>query len=282
MSMISDALRRRLGAGVGERRDARPQRAHRRDAVISALWIGGVGALIVFLLQRLGVPAALLDAGFDRFAVFFRWPAAAEPWSVYLTALVDTLAMALAGTVAAAVLVWPLALVAARIACLRGVLLRTFDLFRSVDVMVWALLCVGIVGPGAFAGALAIAASEIGILGRLFTEAADRVPRDTLDGVRSVGADGIGLVRYAVIPQAVPDWITCFLFQIEGNIRSAAVLGIAGAGGIGFYLTESVRLNRFDETSAVLLPVAAAVFAVDRFSAVLRQRIQTTSTTAHF
>ena len=274
VSMLTRFLCRRLRTHEHSPHSPMPRRVHLRMIFGSVLLSVGAALIIGWLLHRLGVIAALADAGFDRFAIFFRFPVPAEPWSVYLRALGDTMAMAFVGTAAAAVIAWPASLAAARMPSLRTLLMRIFDLFRSVDVMVWALLCVGITGPGAFAGTLAIAASEIGILGRLFTDAADNVSEGIADGVAATGADRLSVLRYAIIPQAMPDWITCFLFQIEGNIRSAAVLGIAGAGGIGFYLTESVRLNRFDETSAVLLPVAAAVFAVDRLSALLRRRVR--------
>ena len=274
VSMLTRFLCRRLRTHENPPHSPMPRRVHQRMIGGSLLLAAGTALAVGVLLHRLGVVAALADAGFGRFAIFLRFPVSAEPWSVYLRALGDTVAMAFVGTAAAALIAWPAALAAARVPSLRALLMRIFDLFRSVDVMVWALLCVGITGPGAFAGALAIAASEIGILGRLFTDAADNVSEGIADGVAATGAGRLSILRYAVIPQAMPDWITCFLFQIEGNIRSAAVLGIAGAGGIGFYLTESVRLNRFDETSAVLLPVAAAVFAVDRLSALLRRRVR--------
>ena len=77
-----------------------------------------------------------------------------------------------------------------------------------------------------------------------------------------------------VLPQAIPDWISNFLYQIESNIRSAAVLGFAGAGGIGFFLAESIRLNKFQQTLGILLLLACLVVIVDRLSIILRQRVR--------
>ncbi len=234
--------------------------------------------LIMGSARLLNITASSLWQGSGRAAQTFSlmWPPQWDmPAQVYITALGQTLTAVILGAFVAALIALPIALVASTLnTYTRWFLRRCLDVLRSVDMLVWALLFVGMVGPGAFAGALAIAAAEVGILSRLFTDSALAVSDQQKEGLRSTGASEGQVVRYLLLPQAMPDWIANFLYQIETNIRSAAVLGIAGAGGIGFYLAESIRLNRFGQTLGILLLLACLVVMVDRASIILRHRVR--------
>ncbi|WP_122596360.1 phosphonate ABC transporter, permease protein PhnE, partial [Pseudomonas viridiflava] len=146
------------------------------------------------------------------------------------------------------------------------------DAFRSINEMVFAMLFVVAVGLGPFAGVLALWISTTGVLAKLFAEAVEAIDPGPVEGVRATGASALQEVIYGVIPQVMPLWISYALYRFESNVRSATVVGMVGAGGIGVILWENIRAFAFVQTSAVLLVIIVVVSVIDIASQRLRKQ----------
>ncbi|MFT6303917.1 MAG: phosphonate transport system permease protein [Pseudomonadales bacterium] len=129
------------------------------------------------------------------------------------------------------------------------------------------------VGLGPFAGVLALFVHTTGVLAKLFSEAVEAIEPGPVDGVRSTGATALQEIVYGVIPQVLPLWISFALYRFESNVRSATVLGMVGAGGIGVILWESIRGFMFQETCAVILIIIVSVSLLDLLSQKLRKMV---------
>jgi phosphonate transport system permease protein len=186
----------------------------------------------------------------------------------------ETLSIALLGTTLAAALALPVSLLAARNVILSGLLRflprRVFDTIRGVDTLIWALVWINVVGLGPFAGVLAIATSDFGAFGKLFSEAIETADRKPVEGVRASGGSALHEIRFALLPQVLPVITGQVLYFIESNTRSATIIGIVGAGGIGLQLAEQIRVLEWQHVSFLILMILVAVAAIDLVSKRLR------------
>lgn len=197
-------------------------------------------------------------------------------WRHYFAELVVTFQIALWGTALAIVCSVPLALLAAgNIApwWINQPVRRLLDGCRAINEMVFALLFVVAVGLGPFAGVLALWVHTTGTLAKLFSEAVEAIDPQPVEGIRATGAHPLEEVVYGVIPQVLPLWISYALYRFEANVRSASVVGMVGAGGIGMVLWEVIRGFEYAQTAAVLLMLVASVSLIDIGSAWLRKRV---------
>ena len=188
-----------------------------------------------------------------------------------------TIQIAWVGTLLALIVALPLSFLAARNAAPApwlGMVTRfLFNTDRSIDVLIVALIFVAAVGLGPLAGVLAVAFHSVGSLGKLFTEAIEAADRGPVEALESVGATHAQVVRWAVAPQVVPYLISYTLYRLELNIRSAVVLGIVGAGGIGFLLLDNIRQFQYRNVSMILVVIVVLVLLMDWGSAALRKRV---------
>jgi phosphonate transport system permease protein len=193
---------------------------------------------------------------------------------VYLVALGETLSIAVLGTTIAAVLALPVSLLAARniVASnlLRFPVRRFFDSIRGIDTLIWALVWINVVGLGPFAGVLAIAVSDFGAFGKLFSEAIEAADKKQVEGIRAAGGNALHEIRFGLMPQVLPVIAGQVLYFIESNTRSATIIGIVGAGGIGLQLAEQIRVLEWQRVSFLILMILVAVAAIDWISARLR------------
>jgi phosphonate transport system permease protein len=193
---------------------------------------------------------------------------------VYLVALGETLSIAVLGTTIAAVLALPVSLLAARNIVpsnlLRFPVRRFFDSIRGVDTLIWALVWINVVGLGPFAGVLAIAVSDFGAFGKLFSEAIEAADKKQVEGIRAAGGNALHEIRFGLMPQVLPVIAGQVLYFIESNTRSATIIGIVGAGGIGLQLAEQIRVLEWQKVSFLILMILVAVAAIDWISARLR------------
>jgi phosphonate transport system permease protein len=192
---------------------------------------------------------------------------------LYLKALGETLSIALLGTTLAAVLALPVSLLAARNivpGILRFPVRRVLDSIRGVDTLIWALVWINVVGLGPFAGVLAIAVSDFGAFGKLFSEAIEAADRKEVEGIRASGGSGLDEIRFGLMPQVLPVIAGQVLYFIESNTRSATIIGIVGAGGIGLQLAEQIRVLEWQKVSFLILMILIAVAAIDWISGKLR------------
>jgi phosphonate transport system permease protein len=201
-------------------------------------------------------------------------PAANGRFMLYARSLAETLAIAYLGTLTASVLAFPFAFLAAK-NVIPNVFVhfgarRLLDAIRGVDTLIWALLWVSVVGLGPFAGVLAIACSDFGSLGKLFSEAIETADRKQIEGVTSAGGSALHRHRFGVLPQVAPAIGSQALYFFESNTRSATIIGIVGAGGIGVHLAEQIRVLNLQDVSFLILMILAAVAALDFLSNKLR------------
>jgi phosphonate transport system permease protein len=193
---------------------------------------------------------------------------------LFTGALVETVAIALIGTLGAAVLALPLGLLAAKNVTTARILhfltRRSLDTIRSVDILVWALIWINVVGLGPFAGALAIMSSDLGSFGKLFSEAIEASDRRPVEGIVSAGGGRILGVRFGILPEVFPVLASQVLYYFESNTRSATIIGIVGAGGIGLHLAEAIRVLELKQASFIILMILVAVAAIDFVSNQLR------------
>ncbi len=148
---------------------------------------------------------------------------------------------------------------------------RVMDAARAINEMVFAVLFMVAVGLGPFAGVLAIFVHTTGILAKLFSEAVEAIDPRPVEGVRATGADRIHEVIFGIIPQVLPLWISYTLYRFESNVRSATVVGLVGAGGIGQVFFEAFRGFDYHATSAILIVIIATVSLLDIASQRLRK-----------
>jgi phosphonate transport system permease protein len=204
-------------------------------------------------------------------------PSAGGHAALYLEALGQTLSIALLGTLAAGILAFPLGFLAARNVVAGRVLhvlaRRSLDTVRSVDALIWALIWINVVGLGPFAGALAIASADLGALGKLMSEAIETADRKPIEGVVASGGSKLLAIRFGIIPQVLPVFASQLLYFFESNTRSATIIGIVGAGGIGLHLFEAIRVLEWQQASFLILIVLLTVAAIDFVSQRLRAAI---------
>ena len=180
--------------------------------------------------------------------------------------LIETIAISLLGTLGAAILAMPLALLAAKNVTTARVLhflsRRSLDIIRSVDILIWALIWINVVGLGPFAGVLAIMTSDIGNFGKLFSEAIEAVDQKPREGIVSPAA-----ARSSAFGSASSRSSRCWRARCStssnSNTRSATIIGIVGAGGIGLHLAEAIRTLELQQASFIILMILIAVAAID-------------------
>jgi phosphonate transport system permease protein len=193
---------------------------------------------------------------------------------LYLNALGETLSIALLGTTLAAVFAFPVSLLAAKNIVpsnfFRFPIRRFLDTIRGVDTLIWALVWINVVGLGPFAGVLAIALSDFGALGKLFSEAIEGADRKQVEGIRASGGNAVHEIRFGLMPQVFPVIAGQMLYFFESNTRSATIIGIVGAGGIGLQLAEQIRVLEWQKVSFLILMILIAVALIDWISSKLR------------
>ena len=187
-----------------------------------------------------------------------------------------TVEIALLGTAVAATLALPLGFVSARNVAPARIFYparAVLNLFRSVDTLVYALIFVAAVGLGPFPGVLAVVAYTTTSLAKLYSEAIEGIDPGPVDAVTATGATRLQILRYGVLPQVLPLFLSFVLYRLETNIRAATVLGFVGAGGIGFYLQTYLRMIDYPAASTALLVTIVMVMAIDALSSRLRARL---------
>jgi phosphonate transport system permease protein len=234
-------------------------------------------AVFVFGLVDLDFSPAKLFAGLSQLGWITVMMIPPDPGSslpAYLSALGETLSIALLGTTIAAVVALPFSLLAARNVIpsgwLRFPVRRFFDSIRGVDTLIWALVWINVVGLGPFAGVLAIALSDFGAFGKLFSEAIEAADKKQVEGIRASGGNALHEIRFGLMPQVLPVIAGQVLYFIESNTRSATIIGIVGAGGIGLQLAEQIRVLEWQKVSFLILMILVAVAAIDWISGKLR------------
>jgi phosphonate transport system permease protein len=233
--------------------------------------------IFAFGLVHLGFSPARMLAGLHQLGWITMMMVPPDPGSslpLYLTALGETLSIALLGTTLAAVFALPVSLLAAKNIApsniVRFPVRRFLDSIRGIDTLIWALVWINVVGLGPFAGVLAIAVSDFGAFGKLFSEAIEAADRKQVEGIRASGGNALHEIRFGLMPQVLPVIAGQMLYFFESNTRSATIIGIVGAGGIGLQLAEQIRVLEWQHVSFLILMILVAVAAIDWISSKLR------------
>jgi phosphonate transport system permease protein len=188
-----------------------------------------------------------------------------------------TVCIAMWGTVLALAIAVPLGLLGARNLSPHPLLYhlarRLMDVFRAVNEFVFALMFVTAVGLGPFAGMLALGVHTGGVLGKLLSETIEAIDPGQVKGVAAVGASRLHIISFSVVPQVLPNFLSYILLRFESDIRSAAVIGMVGGGGIGFYLWDTIRSFNDREAATVILLIVAMVMGIDVISARIRRAV---------
>ena len=234
-------------------------------------------ALTLFAIWWLGISIEQIGPGLAALAKFVALmfpPSTDGHLQLFLRAMGETLAIAFLGTLTAAILAAPLSLLAAKNTTpsllLRFAIRRLLDTIRGIDTLIWALVFVGVVGLGPFAGILAMAVADTGAFGKLFSEAVEATEGHERETILAGGGNRWMAVRFGLLPQVLPVIASQILYFFESNTRSATIIGIVGAGGIGLQLSEQIRTYDFDQVSFIILLILGAVAAIDWISGKLR------------
>ncbi|WP_337189021.1 phosphonate ABC transporter, permease protein PhnE [Phenylobacterium sp.] len=255
-----------------------PRRSLSQRAPDLALW----GGLVVLLAIAFG-PAELSklpllfqnSANMQELGRGFLSPDFTE-WRLYVSKMWLTIQMALWGTTLAIVAATPLGLLASRNitpAFIQLPVRRFLDVVRSVPDLVIGMIFLVAVGPGPLAGVMALAIGTTGVLAKLFSEAVESIDKGPVEGVRATGGAKLHEVVWGVIPQVAPLWTSYALYRFESNSRSATVLGLIGAGGIGQVLFDSLNAFAYSNTAAIVVVIIVAVSLIDMLSQAIRTRL---------
>jgi phosphonate transport system permease protein len=201
------------------------------------------------------------------------WP----EWVEVFQALGETVAMAFLGTVLGLIIGFPLSFLGAkninRIFWLRHSARRVYDIIRAFETLILALIFIRAFGLGPLAGVLAIAVSEIGIFGKLFSEALENTSKRPVEGVVASGGSRFQSILYGIMPQVLPVHLSIILYNFESNVRSSTILGIVGAGGIGFMLSDRIAGLFWDQVWTIIFLIIAMVYIVDYLSGLIRTHV---------
>lgn len=210
----------------------------------------------------------MLKFGMDFFPPDF------HDWRYYLQEMAVTIQIAIWGTILAMVLAVPFGLLASKNVApwwLYQPVRRALDAARAINEMMFAMLFVVVVGMGPFAGVLALFVHTTGVLAKLFSEAVEAIDPRPVEGIRVTGASALEEIAFGIIPQVLPLWVSYSLYRFESNVRSASVVGMVGAGGVGMVLWEIIQGFQFRQTCAVIVIVIATCSLIDMGSSQVRK-----------
>jgi phosphonate transport system permease protein len=249
-----------------------------------AIWLAWLAAAAIFIfcwqpISDKTIWAFVIDAPTQAADLGVRmvppdWGFIAKLWRP----LWDTLNIATIGTAIGIVVAVPVAYCAARNTTPSGALVRPAALFiivssRSINSLIWALMLVTIIGPGVFAGMLAIGLRSIGFCAKLLYEAIEEIEESQVEAVRATGASGAQVTAYGIVPQVLPAFAGISVFRWDINIRESTVLGLVGAGGIGLPLNAAITTLAWTKVSLILLIIIATVVVSEWVSAKVRHAI---------
>lgn len=230
-------------------------------------------ALFAFSLYWVDLSPERLAKGVARlgqFVILMLPPDAGGELPSYLRSLADTFAIAILGTALGAALAAPFGFLAAKNIVPDIVfhfsLRRFVDGARAIDILIWALIWVSVVGLGPFAGVLAMASADFGAFAKIFSETIEAADKRPLEAIRATGGGRWAEIRFGLLPQVLPVIAGQLLYFLEANVRAAMVLGVVGAGGIGMHLSEQIRLLEWPRVAVLILLLLVSVALLDRLS----------------
>jgi phosphonate transport system permease protein len=239
--------------------------------LLGALW---------WSLAGLGFSGERLARGIPQLGATLRQMFFPPAWAYLpkvLVGLRESLQIAALGTALAAALALPFGTLAARnlarLPVLPFVGKLLLNAIRTFPELLLAIAFIKAVGPGAFAGVLAVSIHSIGMVGKLYAERIETVDKGALEALAATGASPIEIFRHGIVPEVLPDFLSYALYRFDLNVRSAAVLGLVGAGGVGTLLSLQIRGGNYPQIGMIVVAVMATIAVVDAASARLRARL---------
>jgi phosphonate transport system permease protein len=245
-------------------------------------WFCWIVAVILFgwMCHNLELRFDVLVRGFTKLGVLTKamFPPVANGAELkILQSLLVTFAMAVSGTVLGIMVALPLGIIGAknviRNSAIHFVVRRTLDILRGVPVLVWALVMISAFGLGPIAGVIALALADFPHLAKQFAEAIENSDGRPSQGILASGGNRLEAMRLGLLPQVVPVMASQSLYTLESNFRNAAILGVVGAGGIGFELEERIRIFAFDQVAWIVVAYVMSVTLLDWISSQMRSRL---------
>ena len=236
-------------------------------------------SILFYAMNRFGFFSERFYGSFEKMAVMFNQmfpPTTGGQFNDYVNAILETLSMAFIGSLIGGLLALPFAFMAAKnfnkFRPLQFGTRRFADVLRAADYMIWGLIFVRAIGLGPIPGIMAIAIIDTGILIVLYSEAIENIDRKQIEGVKASGGSTLEVIRFGVFPQVMPVLLTNALYMFESNTRAATILGIVGAGGIGFLLSDNLRAFEFSNATTIIIMIIIVVYGIDYLSRQLRER----------
>lgn len=239
--------------------------------VLLCLFFSGLIYLDFSIMKVVGGIGKLFNA-----LTFMFPPSSGGYFFIYFNAILETIAMAFLGTLLSSLASVPLGFLGAKNVVSNSVLhltlRRIFDFVRGLDYLIWGLIFVNAVGLGPLAGILAIAVNDTGTLSKLFSEAIENIDQKQVKGIKATGANSFQVAVFGYMPQVIPVMLSNSLYFLEANVRSATILGVVGAGGIGTYLADRLRVLEWQQACLIILMILVTVLIIDNISRALRGR----------
>ncbi len=241
------------------------------------LIFGIIIAVVVAASFNVGADPVDFVKGIPNLAIIAEELTEVDPklFDTALSSMFETIQMAFIGTVVGVAIALPLSMFAARnlnskwvYAPVRAILAAV----RTFPSILWAILFVIMVGLGPFAGILAITMYTIGFVSKLQYESIETVDADPMDAVSSIGVSKWQLIRYVVLPESAPHLLSQILYMFEYNVRQSSILGLVGAGGIGFYIINYIKFFEYGKAAVFMLVVLAVVLVIDWISVKIRDK----------
>ncbi|MCI5106579.1 MAG: phosphonate ABC transporter, permease protein PhnE [Pseudomonadales bacterium] len=257
------------------------QRRERKQQL--AIWAGWFVGILLFLIcwkviSDNTIWEFLEDAGVQGLSLVNRM--IPPDWSItgsLMGPLWDTLNIATVGTALGVAIAFPLAFLAARNTSphplMRGLALTVIVSSRSINALIWAMLLVTIVGPGVFAGIIAIALRSIGFIGKLLYEAIEEINSEPVEAITASGAANTQVLAWSVWPQILPAFVGTAVYRWDINIRESTVLGLVGAGGIGLQMNAAINNLAWGQVATVFVLIFATVVVSEWLSARIRRSV---------
>ncbi|GFN39538.1 MAG: phosphonate ABC transporter, permease protein PhnE [Thaumarchaeota archaeon] len=243
----------------------------------SNLIIGLVIAVVVVMSYNLEADPAQFVDGIPNLAIIAKEMTEVEPalFGTAFWSILETIQMAFIGTVVGVAIALPLSMLAARnlnskfvYAPIRAILAAT----RTFPSILWAILFVIMVGLGPFAGILAIIMYTVGFIAKLQYESIEAVDSDPVEAVSSIGVSKWQLIRHVIIPESAPHLLSQILYMFDYNVRQTTILGLVGAGGIGFYIINYIKFFEYGKAAVFMLVVLIVVLIIDWISVKIRDK----------
>ncbi len=251
----------------------------RRRALKATGWTLAAAAVLSYTASQIGLNPAAVALGIPYMWDFLTrmFPPELGYVTLLVDATIETVQIAVWGTLIAIILSIPFALLGAQNTTPHILVFHATRIFlnalRAINELVFALIFVSAVGLGPFAGVLAIALHATGMLAKFCAEEAEGVDKGQIEALQATGASKMQVILFAVIPQVIPAFISYSIYRLDVSIRSATVLGLVGAGGLGFSLIQTMKLFKYHQTATCILVIFLLVFVSDVICAKLRERV---------